>query len=48
MSDSAIHPDTSRERLLPALAAEDFGPDLRVVARGGVRRVIRLELGSYW
>ncbi|MDX8439520.1 ribbon-helix-helix domain-containing protein [Bradyrhizobium sp. Arg314] len=47
MNDSAIRPDTPRERLLPALAAEDFGPEFRVVARGGVRRGIRLER-AFW
>ncbi|MDX8452460.1 ribbon-helix-helix domain-containing protein [Mesorhizobium sp. VK9D] len=47
MNDSAIRPDTARERLLPALAAEDFGPEFRVVARGGVRRGIRLER-AFW
>ncbi|RWE29444.1 ribbon-helix-helix domain-containing protein [Mesorhizobium sp.] len=47
MSDSARRPDTQRERLLPSLAAEDFGPEFRVVARGGVRRGIRLER-AFW
>ncbi|TGU42300.1 hypothetical protein EN795_35385, partial [bacterium M00.F.Ca.ET.152.01.1.1] len=47
MSDSATRPDTPRERLLPALVAEDFGPEFRVVARGGVRRGIRLER-AFW
>ncbi|RWE24170.1 MAG: hypothetical protein EOS41_17435 [Mesorhizobium sp.] len=47
MSDSAARPDTQRERLLPSLAAEDFGPEFRVVARGGVRRGIRLER-AFW
>ncbi|BCM17375.1 ribbon-helix-helix domain-containing protein [Mesorhizobium sp. J8] len=47
MSDSAAGPESSRERLLPALAAEDFGPEFRVVARGGVRRGIRLE-HAFW
>ncbi|WP_189342137.1 MULTISPECIES: ribbon-helix-helix domain-containing protein [unclassified Mesorhizobium] len=47
MNDSAMRPDTPRERLLPALAAEDFGPEFRVVARGGVRRGIRLER-AFW
>ncbi|TIV97547.1 MAG: hypothetical protein E5V74_18880, partial [Mesorhizobium sp.] len=42
-----MRPDTPRERLLPALAAEDFGPEFRVVARGGVRRGIRLER-AFW
>ncbi|TPN80540.1 ribbon-helix-helix domain-containing protein [Mesorhizobium sp. CU2] len=42
-----MRPDTQRERLLPALAAEDFGPEFRVVARGGVRRGIRMER-AFW
>ena len=47
MSDSAISPLVARERLLPPLAAEDFGLEFRVVARGGVRRGIRLER-AFW
>ncbi|MDX8482527.1 ribbon-helix-helix domain-containing protein [Mesorhizobium sp. VK24D] len=47
MSDSAARPEPQRERLLPWLAAEDFGPEFRVVARGGVRRGIRLER-AFW
>jgi predicted DNA-binding ribbon-helix-helix protein len=40
VSDSA----TPRgDRLHLPLAAEDFGPEFRVVARGGIRRGIRLE-----
>ncbi|RVC39982.1 hypothetical protein EN779_37405, partial [Mesorhizobium sp. M4B.F.Ca.ET.088.02.2.1] len=35
------------ERLLLPLTAEDFGPEFRVVARGGVRRGIRLER-AFW
>ena len=47
MNDSAARPDAPRKRLLPSLAAEDFGPEFRVVARGGVRRGIRLER-AFW
>jgi predicted DNA-binding ribbon-helix-helix protein len=47
VSDSAARSETPRERLLPSLAAEDFGPEFRVVARGGVRRGIRLER-AFW
>ncbi|MGX8009502.1 ribbon-helix-helix domain-containing protein [Mesorhizobium sp. ORM8.1] len=47
MSDSTISPPVARERLLPPLATEDFGLEFRVVARGGVRRGIRLER-AFW
>ena len=43
MSDSAISPAANRDRLLVPLATEDFGLEFRVVARGGIRRGIRLE-----
>lgn len=43
MSDSAISPPANRDRLLVPLATEDFGLEFRVVARGGIRRGIRLE-----
>jgi predicted DNA-binding ribbon-helix-helix protein len=34
-------------RLLPNLSADDFGPEFRVVTRGGTRRGIRLER-AFW
>ncbi|ESY23377.1 ribbon-helix-helix domain-containing protein [Mesorhizobium sp. LNJC394B00] len=45
MSDSAV--SLPADRLLPPLAAEDFGLEFRVVARGGMRRGIRLER-AFW
>jgi len=47
VSGSAISPPADRDRLLPPLAAEDFGLEFRVVARGGTRRGIRLER-AFW
>ncbi|ESY53814.1 MULTISPECIES: ribbon-helix-helix domain-containing protein [unclassified Mesorhizobium] len=47
MSDSAVSLPADRDRLLPPLAAEDFGLEFRVVARGGMRRGIRLER-AFW
>ncbi|ESZ72213.1 hypothetical protein X727_07515 [Mesorhizobium sp. L103C119B0] len=47
MSDSAISRPVDRDRLLPPLASEDFGLEFRVVARGGMRRGIRLER-AFW
>ena len=47
MSGSLISPPADRDRLLPPLAAEDFGLEFRVVARGGTRRGIRLER-AFW
>ncbi|MBB6412998.1 ribbon-helix-helix domain-containing protein [Mesorhizobium sangaii] len=47
MSGSASSPLPSHERLLPPVTAEDFGLEFRVVARGGVRRGIRLER-AFW
>ncbi|RWC29678.1 MAG: hypothetical protein EOS27_14620 [Mesorhizobium sp.] len=46
MSGSA-NPRPDGERLLPPVAAEDFGLEFRVVARGGIRRGIRLER-AFW
>ncbi|RWC63334.1 ribbon-helix-helix domain-containing protein [Mesorhizobium sp.] len=46
MSGSAS-PRPDGERLLPPVAAEDFGLEFRVVARGGIRRGIRLER-AFW
>jgi predicted DNA-binding ribbon-helix-helix protein len=47
VNDSATsrHPD--RSPLLPPVTAEDFGLEFRVVARGGIRRGIRLER-AFW
>ncbi|CAN7327690.1 ribbon-helix-helix domain-containing protein [Mesorhizobium sp. LjNodule214] len=47
MSDSAARPAIQGERPLLPLAADDFGPEFRVVARGGIRRGIRLER-AFW
>ena len=47
MNDSVTSPAADRERLLPPMAAEDFGLEFRVVARGGTRRGIRLER-AFW
>lgn len=47
MSGSASSPLPDHERLLPPVTAEDFGLEFRVVARGGVRRGIRLER-AFW
>ncbi|WP_095084455.1 ribbon-helix-helix domain-containing protein [Mesorhizobium sophorae] len=47
MSGSASSPLPDRERLLHPVTAEDFGLEFRVVARGGVRRGIRLER-AFW
>ncbi|RJT35104.1 hypothetical protein D3227_22635 [Mesorhizobium waimense] len=47
MNDSAARPATQGERPLLPLAADDFGPEFRVVARGGIRRGIRLER-AFW
>jgi predicted DNA-binding ribbon-helix-helix protein len=47
VSDSAIARPVDRDRLLPPLASEDFGLEFRVVARGGMRRGIRLER-AFW
>ncbi|TPM37593.1 ribbon-helix-helix domain-containing protein [Mesorhizobium sp. B2-3-4] len=47
MSGSAISPSAPNDRLLVPLPAEDFGLEFRVVARGGVRRGIRLER-AFW
>jgi predicted DNA-binding ribbon-helix-helix protein len=44
---SAIAASGSRDRSLLPLAAEDFGLEFRVVARGGIRRGIRLER-AFW
>ncbi|TGQ63845.1 hypothetical protein EN829_021650 [Mesorhizobium sp. M00.F.Ca.ET.186.01.1.1] len=44
MNDSA---PSSGDRLLLPLATEDFGLEFRVVARGGIRRGIRLER-AFW
>ncbi|TIS60110.1 MAG: hypothetical protein E5W91_00690 [Mesorhizobium sp.] len=46
MNDSAALPVSHRTLLLP-LAREDFGLEFRVVARGGIRRGIRLER-AFW
>lgn len=43
MNDSSALPATQGERLMLPLTADDFGPEFRVVARGGIRRGIRLE-----
>ncbi len=43
MSDSAISPPANRDRLPVPLTTDDFGLEFRVVARGGIRRGIRLE-----
>ncbi|TGQ91328.1 hypothetical protein EN851_19410 [Mesorhizobium sp. M8A.F.Ca.ET.208.01.1.1] len=47
MSDNAISPRTLKDRLLLPLPTEDFELEFRVVARGGVRRGIRLER-AFW
>ncbi|AZO55854.1 MULTISPECIES: ribbon-helix-helix domain-containing protein [unclassified Mesorhizobium] len=47
MSDNAISPLTLKDHLLPPLPTEDFELEFRVVARGGVRRGIRLER-AFW
>ncbi|MER8395517.1 ribbon-helix-helix domain-containing protein [Mesorhizobium sp. M1340] len=46
MSDSAS-PSGNRNRLLLTITREDFGLEFRVVARGGIRRGIRLEK-AFW
>jgi predicted DNA-binding ribbon-helix-helix protein len=43
VSDSVLSPPADRDRLHLPLATEDFGLEFRVVARGGIRRGIRLE-----
>ncbi|RWE29671.1 MAG: hypothetical protein EOS78_29615 [Mesorhizobium sp.] len=47
MSDNAISPLTLKDHLLLPLPTEDFELEFRVVARGGVRRGIRLER-AFW
>lgn len=47
MSDIATSPPTNRDRLLLTITKEDFGLEFRVVARGGIRRGIRLEK-AFW
>ncbi|TIT33408.1 MAG: hypothetical protein E5W65_21385 [Mesorhizobium sp.] len=47
MSDNAISPRILKDRLLLPLPTEDFELEFRVVARGGVRRGIRLER-AFW
>lgn len=47
MSDRTALPATGGTSLLPALTPDDLTPEFRVVARGGVRRGIRLEHG-FW
>ncbi|MER8406432.1 ribbon-helix-helix domain-containing protein [Mesorhizobium sp. M1307] len=47
MSASATSPPTNRDRLLLTITKEDFGLEFRVVARGGIRRGIRLEK-AFW
>ncbi|TJX78510.1 MAG: hypothetical protein E5W21_02400 [Mesorhizobium sp.] len=47
MSDNAISPRTLKDHLLLPLPTEDFELEFRVVARGGVRRGIRLER-AFW
>ncbi|MER8402285.1 ribbon-helix-helix domain-containing protein [Mesorhizobium sp. M0306] len=46
MSAIATSP-TNRDRLLLTITKEDFGLEFRVVARGGIRRGIRLEK-AFW
>jgi predicted DNA-binding ribbon-helix-helix protein len=47
VSDSATPRTPQGDRLHLPLSAEDFGPEFRVVARGGIRRGIRLER-AFW
>lgn len=47
MSGSANSPPTTHDRLLQPITREDFGLEFRVVARGGIRRGIRLEK-AFW
>ncbi|MER9016565.1 ribbon-helix-helix domain-containing protein [Mesorhizobium sp. M0898] len=47
MSASATSPPINRDRLLLTITKEDFGLEFRVVARGGIRRGIRLEK-AFW
>ncbi|UVC16897.1 ribbon-helix-helix domain-containing protein [Mesorhizobium onobrychidis] len=47
MSASATSPPTNPDPLLLPLANEDFALEFRVVARGGMRRGIRLER-AFW
>ena len=47
MSASATSPPTNADPLLRPLSSEDFGLEFRVVARGGIRRGIRLER-AFW
>ncbi|KAA3451032.1 hypothetical protein C7I87_09970 [Mesorhizobium sp. SARCC-RB16n] len=47
MSGSAISPPVPKDRLLLPLPTEDFELEFRVVARGGIRRGIRLER-AFW
>jgi predicted DNA-binding ribbon-helix-helix protein len=47
VSGSATSPPTNRDRLLLPITREDFGLEFRVVARGGIRRGIRLEK-AFW
>lgn len=47
MSGSANSPPTTDDRLLLPITREDFGLEFRVVARGGIRRGIRLEK-AFW
>jgi predicted DNA-binding ribbon-helix-helix protein len=47
VSGSANSPPTTHDRLLLPITREDFGLEFRVVARGGIRRGIRLEK-AFW
>lgn len=47
MSDDTAAPGPAGEGFVRPLSVEDFAPEFRVVARGGVRRGIRLER-LYW
>ncbi|RWM78281.1 MAG: hypothetical protein EOR81_14375 [Mesorhizobium sp.] len=47
MSGSANSPPSTHDRLLLPITREDFGLEFRVVARGGIRRGIRLEK-AFW
>jgi predicted DNA-binding ribbon-helix-helix protein len=47
VSGSANSPPSTHDRLLLPITREDFGLEFRVVARGGIRRGIRLEK-AFW
>ncbi|SJM31274.1 ribbon-helix-helix domain-containing protein [Mesorhizobium delmotii] len=47
MSASTNSPPSTHDRLLLPITREDFGLEFRVVARGGIRRGIRLER-AFW